>query len=315
MPPSPEKQKAWQADQLAKSHFFHQKLHEWGLLDVQDTIEQVQGDQLTWRTPEQRAALGISENAWNKVIHNGIKPVRVFAHPTVLTELSRSVSYYRMLSMVSQKSTPHAGADTKPFETGTRLPAPDKALLIARQLNAIVSRLIETDEAIDPRELDMWRGMAAGSQAQGSWQNRKGDVGEEGVGSIVKIRLVERDLFADEREGTSVLRLKDGRTIKFASDPDIACYRAGLIEVAVEIKGGIDTAGVHERYGAIGKSFEKPKKANPKCTTVLIIQDVSLTATARASLNNNANIDHWFTLEDILADEAQREKFLTLLDI
>lgn len=315
MPPSPEKQKAWQADQLAKSHFFHQKLHEWGLLELQDSIEQLKGDELAWNEPDQRAEIGISESAWNKIIHRGIKPVRVFAHPDVLTTLKRAVSYYRMLSMVSQKSTPHAGADTKPYETGARLPSRDKAVIISRQLNAIISQLIEADESIDPRELDMWRGMAAGSQAQGSWQNRKGDHGEEGIRSIVKLRLEEKRLLSDDLERTTIFPLSDGRRIVFASDPDIACYRGDKIEVAVEIKGGIDTAGVHERYGAIGKSFEKPKRANPECVTILIIQEVSLTQTARDSLSNNVDIDHWFTLEDILTSTLIREKFLTLLSI
>lgn len=310
-----DKQKAWQADQLAKSHFFHQKLHEWGLLEVQDEVEQVKGDELAWNSPKERAELGISENAWNKIIHQGMKPVRVFAHPSVLTSLARSVGYYRMLAMVSQKSTPNAGADTKPYETSERLPNEVKAHIIARQLNAIICQLIETDETIDFREFDMWRGMAAGSQAQGSWQNTKGNIGEEGVGSIVKLRLAEKDLLADELERTVVFPLKDGRIIKFASDPDIACYRGARIEVAVEIKGGIDTAGVHERYGAIGKSFEKPKTANPNCTTILIIQEVSLTQTARNALNNNSDIDYWFMLEDILADEGKREEFLALLGI
>lgn len=49
----------------------------------------------------------------------------------------------------------------------------DSALSIARHLNKIVSILIEHDEKIDAREFDIWRGMAAGSQAQGSWQNTK----------------------------------------------------------------------------------------------------------------------------------------------
>jgi hypothetical protein len=310
-----DKQKAWQADQLAKSHFFHQKLHQWGLLEIQDSIEAVKGNELAWNTPVERAELGISESAWHKVIHQGMKPVRVFAHPSILTSLERSVSYYRMLSMVSQKSTPHAGADTKPYEAGERLPSYDKALIIARQLNAIISQLIETDETIDFREFDMWRGMAAGSQAQGSWQNKKGDQGEEGIRSIVKLRLARKDLLADDLERTVTFPLRDGRRIVFASDPDIACYRGELIQVAVEIKGGIDQAGVHERYGAIGKSFEKPKKANPNCTTILIIQAVSLTRTARDALNSNADIDHWFTLEDILIDEQKREGFLSALSI
>jgi hypothetical protein len=315
LPKSPQKQKAWQADQVNKSHFFHQKLHEWGLLDVQDAIDQVSGDELAWHTPQERAALGISENAWNKIIHQGIKPVKVFAHPTVLTSLSRSVSYYRMLSMVSQKSTPHAGVGTAPYETGRRLPALEKALDIATQLNLIICQLIETDETVDPREFDLWRGMAAGSQAQGSWQNRKGDVGEELVRSIVRRRIGERELAEEIIEEANRLILRDGRTVVFASDPDIALYKNGLPVVAIEIKGGIDTAGVHERYGAIGKSFEKPKRANPNCATILIIQSVSLTEAARESIDGNTSIDYWFTLEDLLTDSAKREGFLRLLGI
>ena len=310
-----DKQQAWQTDQLAKSHFFHQKLHEWGLLEVQDAIEAVKGDELAWNTVTERATLGISEIAWNKIIHQGMKPIRVFAHPTVLTTLARSVSYYRMLAMVSQKSTPHAGADTKPYESGERRPTADKAGIIARQLNAIISQLIETEDTVDFREFDLWRGMAAGSQAQGSWQNRKGVEGEEGVRSIIKLRLAERNLLTDDLERALTFPLRDGRTIVFAADPDIACYRGTVIEVAVEIKGGIDAAGVHERYGAIGKSFEKPKQANPHCTTVLIIQAVSLTATAKTALTNSADIDHWFTLEAILTDATLREEFLGILGI
>ncbi len=161
----------------------------------------------------------------------------------------------------------------------------------------------------------MWRGMAAGSQAQGSWGNKKGDDAEEGIRSIVKLRLREKELVCDAVGHTDKFPLKDGRTIVFASDPDIACYRSGTIEVVVEIKGGIDTAGVHERYGAIGKSFEKPKKSNRNCTTVLVIQAVSLTQTARDVISSNNAIDYWFTLEDILADPNKRNEFLTLLGI
>jgi hypothetical protein len=312
---SPQKQKAWQADQVNKSHFFHQKLHEWGLLDVQDAIDQVSGEELAWHTPEERAALGISESAWNKIIHQGIKPVKVFAHPGVLMSLSRSVGYYRMLSMVSQKSTPHAGVGTASYETGHRLPTIETAFNIAAQLNLIICQLIETDESIDPREFDLWRGMAAGSQAQGSWQNRKGNIGEELVRSIVRRRIEEKGLAHETGEEVFNINLLDGRMIVFASDPDIAIYANNQPIVAIEIKGGIDTAGVHERYGAIGKSFEKPKRANPACVTILVIQSVSLTGTAEESIEDNQSIDYWFTLEDLLANAAKREEFLGLLKI
>ncbi len=97
---SPEEYKAWSLDQLTKSEFFHQKLHEWGLLEIAERIEEIKGETLEWDLD----LLGISKRAWDKAIHRGIKPVVVFAHPEVLMSISGSVGYYRMLSMVSQKS-------------------------------------------------------------------------------------------------------------------------------------------------------------------------------------------------------------------
>jgi hypothetical protein len=91
---------AWAIDQLAKSEFFHQKLHEWGMLEVANRIDLVRGEDLVWQVSE----LGISERAWARIIHRGIKPVAVFAHPHVLIQVPHAVAYYRMLAMVSQKS-------------------------------------------------------------------------------------------------------------------------------------------------------------------------------------------------------------------
>ena len=95
----------WAVDQLAKSEFFHQKLHEWGMLEVANLIDLVRGEDLVWVVGK----LGISEKAWARVIHRGIKPVTVFAHPDVLIDVPRAVAYYRMLAMVSQKSMARVG--------------------------------------------------------------------------------------------------------------------------------------------------------------------------------------------------------------
>ena len=74
------KLESWLLDQVTKSEFFHQKLHEYGLLEIAYTLESVQGENLDWNLAE----LGISEKAWNRVIHRGIKPICVFAHPYIL---------------------------------------------------------------------------------------------------------------------------------------------------------------------------------------------------------------------------------------
>ncbi len=38
------KKRSWSIDQLAKSEFFHQKLHEWELMEVAQRIDQIKGE-------------------------------------------------------------------------------------------------------------------------------------------------------------------------------------------------------------------------------------------------------------------------------
>ncbi len=106
------KKRSWSIDQLAKSEFFHQKLHEWELIKVAEQIDEIKGENLNWEDLE------ISDKAWNKVIHRGIKPIIVFAHPDVLVNVSCSTGYYRMLAMVSQKSMNQVGISTVRYEKG-----------------------------------------------------------------------------------------------------------------------------------------------------------------------------------------------------
>jgi len=304
--------KAWLLDQLTKSQFFHEKLHEWGLLKVATAIEQVRGENLEWNLGE----LGISDQAWRKVIHRGIKPVIVFAHPAVLGTVQGAVGYYRMLAMVSQKSMNRVGLPVARYEAGGAAPPHATAFAAAHHLNQIISSLVEADENINPRELDLWRGMAAGSQAQGPWQNTKGSRPEVLVKGMLQRRLRERRLVArEEREGARMY-LTDGREVVFGAEPDVAMYAYSNIQVALEIKGGIDTAGVLERIGAAIKSLRRAKEENPQSLTILIVAGVSMTARARQDLELNRNaVNQWFTVEGFLEDEAIREQVFALLGV
>ena len=153
---SDKEKESWTIDQITKSEFFHEKLHKWGLLEIAYELESVKGEELEWNT----ANLNITRRAWNKVIHRGIKPIRVFAHPEVLKQNPKRVGYYRMLTMVSQKSMARVGLSVNKYEKrGTRLDD-NTALKISKHLNKIVSILVEHDEKIDSREFDLWRGMA-----------------------------------------------------------------------------------------------------------------------------------------------------------
>lgn len=303
---------AWALDQLAKSEFFHQKLHEWGILEIATRIELLRGEDFEW-TP---AALGVSEKAWTRVIHSGIKPVTVFAHPQIITVLPRAVAYYRMLAMVSQKSMNQVDLSVTNYESGSSFPPSETAERLAKHLNNIISHLVEADAKIEPREFDLWRGMAAGSQAQGSWGNTKGNRIEIVIRGMLLRQLRERKLIEDEVEDGTRINLRDGRVVVMADEPDIAIYRSGQIEAAIEIKGGIDRAGVLERIGAAVKSLGRAKRENPESRTIVITQGVSMTSQAYQDLEGNRDVvNYCFLVEDVLDKAAVREEFLGLIQL
>ena len=305
---------SWTIDQITKSEFFHQKLHEWGLLKIAYELEGIKGEDLDWNLE----ALNVTTNAWNKVIHRGIKPIRVFAHPEVLKQNPKRVGYYRMLAMVSQKSMARVRLSVNRYESARGSLSDDAAKEISKHLNKIVSILIEHDEKIDAREFDLWRGMAAGSQAQGSWQNIKGDRAEVVVKEVIERRVRAKELVFEEisHGKTETLKLKDGRILILGSEPDIGVYKDDLIQVAIEIKGGIDPAGVLERFGATLKSLRRAKQENQKSITILIMQGVSLTSKAKEEIGKSkAVIDYFFTIEDVVGNEDVRKHLFKILKI
>jgi len=300
----------WYIDQLAKSEFFHQKLHKWKLIEIAEQLETIQGEKLAW----DRTELSISESAWNKIIHRGIKPVIIFAHPQVLRTISCSTGYYRMLAMVSQKSMSQIGCSVNNFEAGNITPDQETSKFLASHLNRIISHLIEADEKIDVREFDIWRGMAAGSQAQGSWQNVKGKQAEILIRRMIENRIKEKNL-AKKITATQIL-LQDDRVIAFSSEPDIAILREGIIQIAIEIKGGIDTAAVLERVGAAIKSLKRAKQENPNSITILIMQEVAFSATARKDIELSKDVlNYFFKLEQLVEIETERELFFKLINL
>lgn len=300
----------WILDQLSKSAFFHRKLHEWQLLEIAEQIDQVRGEHLNWD------GLNIAEAAWAKLIHRGIKPVIAFAHPQVLQTVAGSAGYYRMLAMVSQKSMKRVGLNLDNYEAGKAITDEATAAAIALHLNRIISALIEADETIDAREFDLWRGMAAGSQAQGSWQNNKGSAAEVAIREVILRRLQERENLAGTNFDAPRIDLGDGQFIAFADEPDIAIYRDSIVQVAVEIKGGIDRARVLERIGAALKSLQRIRQENPSSVTVLILQAVSMTERAKVDLGLSAGIvTHLFSANAILEDDAERAKLFAILGI
>jgi hypothetical protein len=156
--------------------------------------------------------------------------------------------------------------------------------------------------------------MAAGTQAQGSWQNNKGDVAEGVIDKTIRNRLRTARWIATGTE--QIVVLQDGRRVEFGDEPDVAIYQGETILVAVEVKGGIDKAGVLERIGAALKSLSRAKQENPEAVTILVLQAVSLTDRGEVDLKSHADtIGHWFAVEDIVDEADVEEAFFRLLDI
>ena len=308
-----EKISTWKNDQITKSQFFHKKLHEWKLVEIVDELDNIDGEKLDWNLSD----LEISKEAWNKLIHRGIKPILVFAHPTIISLKSSRITYYRLLSMVSQKSMVQVGLPTTNFESNSNPITEDKAKKISQHLNKIISILIEYDKELNPNELILWRGMGAGSQAQGSWQNMKGSNAEVLIKNFVAERIFDAGLVSEsiDCENSSEIELKDGRILEFSSEPDIGFSLDSVIQIAVEIKGGIDKAVVLERFGASLKSLQEAKKENAKAITVLLMEKVSLTSEVSERIKNSSDIDLFFAINDITNDSDKREEFFDVLKI
>ena len=84
----------------------------------------------------------------------------------------------------------------------------------------------------------------------------------------------------------------------------------------MEIKGGIDTAGVLERIGAAIKSLSRAKYENPGALTVLIMYGVSMTAQARSELEaHRSEIDFWLTIKNVLNREDTQAQIFDLLSV
>ena len=142
-------------------------------------------------------------------------------------------------------------------------------------------------------------------------------ISRSGDPQVVLRRLQERGFVTGEGASATTISLDDGRTLVFADEPDIAIYRSDVPEeVAVEVKGGIDQAGVLERIGATLKSLRRTRQENPNSITILIIQDVSMTERARQDLRINTDtVTLIFSAQAIVEDEEQRGQFFNAIGI
>lgn len=248
----------WKDEQKSKSLFMLQKLNEWGLETMLNTLSKIDGSAYEWSQDE----LGIEQNAWDKITHSEIQPIMVFAHPAIVQEDTKRFMYYRQIAMISQKSMSNIGLRINKFEEDV-LDSNNYVELCKRckAINGVMSNLVLHMDTVTLKKIIICLGMGAGMQADGSWKNKKGRSVEESIWKKIKSWAGVNDLQINIINANKFTY--NDLCYKLTSDPDIGVYRGGKLIVSVEIKGGIDPAAALERGGAVQKSCTR-KDAHTK---------------------------------------------------
>ena len=293
-------------DILAKSTFFHAKLHEWGVLEISQQIEQIPGETLPWNIQE----LNISQTAWNKIIHRGIKPILIFTHPQVLLQLPAALNYYQMLAMVPKSALNSIQITNLKTEKNADNRNKKLALTASQYLNSILSLLVESDAHINPREFDLWRGMTAGAQAQSAWHKSHGSKAELLIHAFIRRRLWEQNWVSVETPDKTRLVLNDRRIFRFGNKPSLSIYQENSLLAIVEIPEQNSTISYLESIKKACQSLQDHQQNHPQIKTFIILELETLSSPIKTYLkNSNSKIEQWFSLPDILQNENKKQEF------
>lgn len=325
---------ALQIDYRLRSTFFHRKLQELGFLAFKTEIDKLIGisGNFNW---DNRDRWGISNLAWQMIVDSDVPPIAVFAHPRVLQEQPRLSAYYRNVAALPQKAVNKLVLTIVSIERG-KIPLPaEKALLLCRLYNSHSSLIIEGASNYTRDDALALMYTSAGAQINGSWLNRVGEEAElvtrkmlvraaARTGRLVSVILRDGStstVFDDVVEQVPILsgmRLSNQTSILFSSEPDISLLNAsGELVAAIEVKGGKDTAGALERYGAAKKSFEEARRQKSDARTIFLAS--CITDEVKKRLADDEIVTNSYNLTDIVIDEREREEFVRfvfkLLDI
>lgn len=299
-------------DILAKSAFFHAKLHEWGLLEISQQIEQIPGETLPWDIQE----LKISQTAWNKIIHRGIKPILIFTHPQVLLHLPAALNYYQLLAMVPKTALNSLQITNLKPEINASNKNKNLALTASQYLNTILSLLVESDAHINPREFDLWRGMAAGAQAQSAWHKSHGSKAELLIHALIRRRLWEQNWVSVETPDKTRLVLNDRRIFLFGNKLNILIYQENHLLAIIGISEQSSTISYLESIKKTCQSLQDYQQNHPQIKTFLILELETLSSPIKTYFKkSNSKIEQWFLLPDILQNEDKKQEFFQKLEI
>ena len=256
-----------------------------------------------------KCELCIAEDAWRKVVDASVEPRLVFAHPDLLKAIPNASLYYRGIALLSRKRVQELAGSVDTWERSPKKArvSDDKALNVSRLYNAVISAILldSTDWTLE----DGYRNILAtvGITEDGAMRNIIGQEAEQAIKERLLDWLRDRQLIvspAAPSPSASDWMLKDGVSMRFGSEPDIAFHREGKLVVLIEIKGGKDPAGALERLGAVKKTFDETPA---DCKNFLVAGVV--TPTMRERLEE-MHIEDDFDIEQLLHDDLAWTRFL-----
>jgi hypothetical protein len=298
---------------VARAKLFYSILKNKDIENLFSDVKRCTKKNLTWDIKE----LNISKESF-AVINNARIPLyMIFCHPEILNECPELVEYYRSLAAVSQKGLGQILSGK--LEKISKKDVKERFQLIAKILNRIISAVILGTEGFSFSLAKEALIAEIGSEIQGTWVNIIGQGAAKAVEQIICEYAQEKGYILSTEKKDIIIGgkrqkqihhvLNNNWRIIFSSEPDIAIRdNKGRLRVAIEIKGSMDKAGAQTRLGEAKKSFVKAKAENAHCLTIYLAS--CFTEAVLAQLKTDREIDAYFNLLDILADERKKQEFL-----
>lgn len=266
--------------------------------------------------------LMIEPEVWAYVVETqGYAPKLVFCHPDVLKAGPISSLHYRGLCGLSLKTAQDYVGALASLEAGNpraRL-SDDKAQKMARVYNTFICSIIKNSS--DWTLENGYRTIIAtlGITLDGVMRNTIGSIAEKRIRTLVLEWLQRQGLLRSPGltrqqitdEIPNQIELADNVNMRFGSEPDIAFYRAGQLLATVEIKGGTDSAGALERYGAATKSFQQAIASSPQCKNFYLA--AVYTPELERRMDADRLVERRFDLISLLDSPTERTAFFTEL--
>lgn len=316
-----EQKEAEKLQYSLRATFFYRRHREFASL-LQE-ISTLDSNKYDWSKSEE---FGVSRASLNYVRSKSLPSCQIFCHPDLISKTPRLIAYYRLIAVLPQKGLQRLAFGIQAFEEGTRRSLnKERALLLAKALNAYICSIIDSDPHFSMESILSTGLMNFGTQVNGSWRNEIGSEGSRRVKELLFTHFVDADLVKQIiiKDGTNLpptasfppideiqgFITKNDHKVTFASEPDISILSpADSLEAAIEVKAGIDPAGALERYGAAKKSFDRALRTNKACTTIYLAS--CITEGVKKAMSDDRLVKRDFNLTKVFVEDTDRQDFL-----